>query len=711
MDYETQVDTESDRKAQKALRDKWLTRVEESKSAASRDMDRIRMDEEIERYGSLKGRTDENRYVVNVTSRHLQQISAFLYARNPTFVCRQRERMEYVLWDENQETLNNAYALVAQTQMMAQQVSQQVSFYGGAQGQVQAQQMLSDPAFVRAQQLIQEVEAVAEKKKYLTKLCKTLEALIQYFIEEQSVSFKYNMESLVRRARVHGVSFLAFDYQRGVNPLPDQSARLADMRDKLGNIAQQIGAEIPQEDDAEAEQLRMAIEDLESTIQSTFREGPVFRFFRADEVIIDKNCTDIKTFEGADFVALQYEMTADEIQSVWSVDVAKGAKAKSSTKVEGSPPIVGSGNPVGSDPAVILGGGGTSRIGDSSSEKYKVYHVYDRTMRKEFVISDCYADFLVPPEDDFLQLERFFPILTLTFNPSNSRELYPLSDVYRLRSMQFQINQNNQARSEQLAASVPAWVAMSSGVSQDQLAQIGDAPAHSVIAIQGPDNSKISDLIQARPSPSYNPGLFETGPDMSNMYIVTGSQEANIGGISGGSATESAIANQSRSDNLRSQADLLDDFLTEFARCMAQIVLTHMDPVSVAEIVGPGAVWVDPVDDVIETYKELAITIKAGSSGQPNAAAESANLERLLPLMLQLENVSPSALVTRLADLMDIEAEDLLDPSQPSQVARNAMQGRLAAGAPNTIQPEQNAQPMREEESRMNRLDTKGIER
>ena len=51
---------------------------------------------------------DSNRYVANILQRHVQQRTAALYAKNPRPLARRRNRMDYRIWDGDEETLVQA---------------------------------------------------------------------------------------------------------------------------------------------------------------------------------------------------------------------------------------------------------------------------------------------------------------------------------------------------------------------------------------------------------------------------------------------------------------------------------------------------------------------------------------------------------------------------------------------------------------------------
>src|SRR3546814_18951850 len=77
-------------------------------------------------------------------------------------------------------------------------------------------------------------------------------------------------------------------------------------------------------------------------------------------------------------------------------------------------------------------------------------------------------------------------------------------------------------------------------------------------------------------------------------------------------------------------------------------------------------------EDVIS---EIFLTVKAGSSGRPNKAAEIANRERAFPFIVQLPGSAgvANAMLTDYLDLLEIDHGDAVLEGLPSLVALHAL--------------------------------------
>jgi hypothetical protein len=204
-------------------------------------------------------------------------------------------------------------------------------------------------------------------------------------------------------------------------------------------------------------------------------------------------------------------------------------------------------------------------------------------------------------------------------------------------------------------------------------------------------------IQQVKPVP-LDAGLYDVAPLMEDMFRVVGSQEANLGGTTGSTATEVSVAESSRMSSLGSNVDDLDDFLTDLCKAAGQVLLLNMDPMTATKIAGPGASW--PTLSSQDVADELMLEVAAGSSGRPNKAAEIANFERLAPTIMQIPGIDPSwfakEAIRRLDDGLDLT--EAIKAAIPSIVAQNAMQQAQetamgepalqgAAGALNTPTP------------------------
>jgi hypothetical protein len=107
------------------------------------------------------------------------------------------------------------------------------------------------------------------------------------------------------------------------------------------------------------------------------------------------------------------------------------------------------------------------------------------------------------------------------------------------------------------------------------------------------------------------------------------------------------------------------------------VLLQEMSLDQVKHIAGPGATW--PEFSTQQRQEEIYLEIEAGSTGKPNRAAELANLERILPFLIQMPGIDPVWLVKEVLKRMD----DKLD------IDRAINDGMLSISAQNSIEQAQ----------------------
>lgn len=616
--------------AKLALITKWTKKIAESKKHHEDVFEAMRENMEYTVTGHSKSWDDE-KYVANIIQRHINQAVASLYAKNPRAVAKRRTRLEYKIWDGKQESLASATMALAQG--------------------------VPDP---NAMALLQDVQQASQSKDMLDKLSKTLEILFHYYLDEQQPNFKRQMKQTVRRAKTCGVAYVKLGYQRLMEKRPDIASQIADVANQIARI-ESISADIADdeilEDDPKMEELKILMTELQSKEMVIAREGIVFDFPRATEIIVDKKCRQLNGFVGATFVAHEMAMSCDDIKEVYEKDIGQSYTHY---------------NPDNSGQIVIR------EDGKDYDALALVWEVYDKTTGTTFTIVDGYNDYLKEPASPDVELERFWPFFTLSFNDvENEETIYPISDVKLLQPMQDEYNRSRQGLREHRQANRPKYVTGKGRLEEEDKSILSSHPANAILELNALGSGEsVDQLLQPMRGIPIDPALYETNSVFEDVLRTVGSQEANLGGTSGATATESSIAENSRGTAVASNIDDLDDMMSEMARSCGQLMLKELDIETVTKIVGPGAVW--PEFSREEIADELYLTIRVGSSGRPNKAAELANLERAAPTILQIPGISPIWFAREVLERLDetgLDIDEALIEGIPSMIAQNQLAG------------------------------------
>lgn len=596
----------------------------------------MREDMEYARLGASKEWRDRGDYTVPIITRHINQAVAALYARNPKAQAKRRPRLNFTAWDGDPTSLAAA----------------------------QEAAMMGDPA---AMELLMEVQSVKAYNQMLDRLGKTLEILFGYYTSEQSPTFKVNMKQAVRRAKVCGVAFIKLGFQRLMEPNPEITTQIEDVSGQLAKIeaylADAADDELAQHED-KVEELRLMLADLQDQEFMIVREGPIFDFPRANEVIPDRHVRELRGFTGARYVTQEWHMDVDRIKAVYKVDVG------SSYHPYEAP------SDAANEAAVARESDDAADAKPAKSGVACVWEVWDKENRQVLTLVDGYPDFIREPATPRVNLERFWPFFTIMFNDVEDPENpYPVSDVRSLRDAQDEYNRSRQGKREHRMANRPKYFARRGMLEEADKIALQASESNAIIELNALEPGvSIDALLQPHRPVPVDPNLYDTGEVLQDILYGVGAQEANLGPTGGGTATESSIAESSRMTAQQSNVDDLDNMLTDLAAATSQLCLLELDGATVRKIAGPGAPW--PEASREEIMEEIHLEVKAGSSGRPNKAADLANMERGMPYLLQMPDISPRTLASRYADLLDMDMEELLVEGMPSITALNAMAGR-----------------------------------
>jgi len=647
MDEEmTIVSVEEEKKEpterRKRLVSQWISKVKKAKQFHSDSFKQMKRDMDA----ALKGYDDKDwsgdNYVANILQRHVQQRTATLYAKNPTAVAKRRARMEHQFWDGDSNTLAMAY--------QASEVASQNGL----------------PVPPEASAIVQDYVNAENHAKMLDNVALTIEHLFEYYMKEQEPGFKSQMKALVRRVITTGIGFVKVGFQRDLDRQPEVAAKISDVQaqlDYIRRVASEAAEGEIQEDDPQIEELMLSLKALMEEPMIVIREGLVFDFPESDSVIVDPMCRQLRGFVGAAWIAHELYLTPEEVKEIYSVDLKNDytgydLKGRSHDMVDN---YHSSKNTDGDKEGLVL-----------------VYEVYDRKTGLQYCVADGHDDFLREPMSPDVKVETFWPIYTLVFNEVEHKDhLYPPSDVHLLLPMQHEYNRARQGLREHRRANRPKYAAPAGMLEEEDKEKLATHPANAVLELQAlAAGQKVNDVIQPVGQIGIDPNLYEVSSIFDDIQLVVGAQEAQFGGVSKATATETSIAESARMSTLGANVDELDSFMSDVARAAGQIMLAELSVEEVKKIVGIGAVWPDMTRE--EIMQEIFLEIEAGSTGKPNRAAELANIERIMPFLLQIPGIDPKWLAKELLKRLDdkLDLKSAFAAQVPSIVAMNSQQGQ-----------------------------------
>jgi hypothetical protein len=700
--------------ARKALVKAWATEVKHAKKHWKPAFDRMKEDQDFCLGKQWSKNPKEKRYVANITLREVSQRVSFLYARNPKAVAKRREMILNTVWDGTEQSLQ---AIQQAGEMAMQSGGLAGATMGGPPAPPGAPPGMNAPIgppglpgappgppapggppgappglgvappganpmlpqmLSQGMAIIQDASQVKQQTELLDKIAKTLELLYAYQVSQQLHPFKQLMKMTVRRALTVGVAYVKLGFERVMQKRPDVIAKLSDINERLGTL-ERLAADIADDesdpDSAEAEQLRLMVQDLQSEVEFIAHEGLTFDYPSSFSIIPDTKCIHLRGFLGSDWVAQEYILSPNEVKEIYGRDVGKNYVSYS--RPDGG---INAGARAG---LIQLAPNDREKGTGNDKQCCAIWEIYNRKDGLVYVVCDGYPDFMREPAAPETPLERFWPWFTLTFNETDHEDdIFPPSDVRLMKDMQVDYNTARQGMREHRRAARPKTVTSAGALDEEDIEKLESHPANAILELNGlQPGQKVGDLLQAFTGPEINPALYDVTPYFEDTLRVVGFQEANMGPTNSDTATQSQIAEASRTTTNDSNVDDLDDLLTHLARYGGQLLFSNVSEATVKRIVGPGAVWPDLTRQQIS--EEVWLEIEAGSSGNPNQAQEIANAQKIYPLVMQIPGIDPEFLARDLLHRLD----DKLDLTQafksplPSIVAMNTM-SRGAGGPP-----------------------------
>lgn len=630
--------------AQRALVRQWMARIKKAKGKWAPVFKRMRDDMSFSQGKQWPQMQEEDtRYVCNVTLRQVNQKVASLYAKNPTTIATRRKQLDFKMWDGNMATIQQAMQAMQQVDPMTGQPVP-----------------LPPQAMAMAQAFMADVQQGMERRQQAEKIGKTLEIVYEWQIHEQQIPFKTSMKQLVRRTVVTGVGYCKLGYHRLMQKLPGDVERVTDVT-QAARRAERINLELQankiDKTDAQAAELLAMATAAQDQAQVLVKEGLDFEFPSATTLIVDPCCRQLVGFVGARWVAQEYMLTPDDVKEIYGIDVGQNYTGYTS------------GGQNAATQQLIYG----SESKRAEGTQCAVYELYDKSTGMSMTICEGYPDFLINPATPPLQIETFWPWFVLVFNASEDEEcIFPPSDVFLMRNMQIEHNVARQRLKEHRDAARPKHAVSAGLLDEPDKQALTGSSAHTLVELRGlPPGTPIDSVLQRVPYSPIDPALYEVQSAMEDILKSVGTQEANLGGTSNSTATESSIAESSRMTSQGSNADDLDDFLTAIAQAASHILLKELSPETATEIAGPGALWPELSRDQIA--QDLTLTVRAGSSGRPNKAAEIQNMQQLAPFLMQVPGIKPEWVARQLTERLDsgVDLTDAFSQELPSIMQMN----------------------------------------
>lgn len=669
----------------------------DNRKLVTRILNRIRLDklhfkkayERMDRsmFMALHGRDKdwpENHYKANITGQHIKTKTAALYAKNPKVVAQRKESLDFLVWDETVESLQQAWQILQQFQAVQQATmaaqsgvfapAQQMGHNGGPpMEQAPATPPVVPPEVQQAGAVIQDFQQGMARRLMLKKFGRTLELVFANAMRQQTpLDFKPGMKRVVRRALTTAVGYVELGFQETFGIPSAITEQLADARERIAHLedlAQRSADDELEECKGEIAELQAMVAAMEAQPQQILRRGLTFDFLQSTHVIPDRISTSLVGFTGSRHLTLRYLQPKTTIEETYKVGLG--------TRYT---PYTPDGKRTDGTRGVDMGDDSTEGVFGAKGDENDLvclYKHYDKMSGLVYHVIDGHPNFIKAPAAPDVTVPRFWPVYALTFNDVESeKELFPKSDAELVADQQNELNRSRQGKREHRNAARPRW-AYANGMldEEEDIPRLKNAQPFDAIGLNGlGPEQKVSDVLQPIQTAGVDPNLYDTGEILQDATMTVGAQAAQLGGLSKSTATGVAVADDSQNTVDGSSIDDLDAFVTAIARDGGIILMQKLQKVDVTKIAGNGAVWVEDLQmDLEDIYSEVYLQVEAGSTGKPNQAADIRNFKDIGPLLLQMPSISPEWLakeaLRRLDDRMDLT--DAIISGIPAIVAQN----------------------------------------
>lgn len=614
--------------------------------------DRIRQEQKFaagkQWVGTKKSTEEVEDYIGDMVQQMVNRKTASLYAKNPTPEAVLRDRMNFRVWDGNQQTIDACKALLTQIAPQAM---------AAREAELQGQSVPPPPAQMhadlqKAQEILADYNQGMQEKLLLERVAETGEKLIKQQWDAQSPDTLISGKQAVTRVITSRVAYIKVMYQRDMKAVPVETAntmgvdeKLASLQAQLREINDEIGGTAP--DDPlifESQKLRQSIEEqiaeMAQAQEVPDNEGIVLDWLSATSVIVDRRCKCLKEFIGAHRIAHEILMSVEECEAKFGVSL-RGSGARLYRE---------SGEGWTTEDRTDYDRDDRGVAGEKfRKQKVCVWQIEDKDTGLCYFVCDGVKDFLKEPAANSPEVERFWSIVPITFNaqeienndPEEDATIYPRSDVRLMMPMQINVNTAGQEKRKHRAANRPAWVGVKSKfvstAGQSDLERLArPRNAHDVFMLENLQaGESIADFLQPLPKQAFDENLYETAQDTQAMMLATGLQASDMGEQRPDEkATGQNIAAQARATSESSNIDDLNFAFSTVAQMCWEMLIQEMPLGTVQKKVGRGAVW--PEVNRLEIAEAIYFQIEAGSTGRPNQAAELQKIQVLGPQILQM---------------------------------------------------------------------------
>lgn len=471
-------------------------------------------------------------------------------------------------------------------------------------------------------------------------------------------------------ALTSGLSYAKVTYQRDYTKDPSVTRRLEDARDELARlehlIAQVEDEERHTEHEADRERLQQLLKSLEEEPDVIVAQGIAIDRVMAEHMLPDPAVQQWENFTRASEMFQIIYKPKDEAEA-WLGIKLEHAKTYSVDVLVNDPEVERDGE---------AGARGRGR-GEPDEPLVKIIECWRLAEHTVYTWVEGEKAWAREPYVPRRVGKRWYPFFALAFFPVEGR-WWPKSLVDELKPLQDEYNdvRNNQA--EIRSASVPGFLA-AEGTEEEDIRSYTLQGKYEVIVVKGQQGLPLDEVFKERKPPTYNPALYDVSPIRVDIDQVSGVSDVARGAVQKTKTLgEAQLLQQNLQNGASKHRDVMESWIEEMARYVAEMLLLELNPVEAARLAGPAALQHWPVLEKRDIWGQMQLDVAAGTTGRPDLPLQREAWGQMLPLVqgmqqgirllqMQGQDAAPEiALLKRIIKLMDPTADaDQYVPQPP----------------------------------------------
>lgn len=469
----------------------------------------------------------------------------------------------------------------------------------------------------------------------------TLQAALDRFLVKDA-KLKVRGKSAVRGTLTSTRAWAKVVYQVNKQEDPLIRNRINDTQDNVDQINLLLeetreGGGDCQEYEAKLVDLKDQIKALEAKIEVVVSEGLVVDILSNEDVIVlDDSCRDVDEFLQAGDIAHVIKMSVGAYKAQFKKDPPANAKKYFAGKSENQEAV------------------------DADDYLVYIYEVWSLKNNTVYTVAEGCKGYCRPPFQPKTLGEQWYPFFPLQLRRVEGVK-DPLSLVEQLIELQDEYNTRRTTATEHRKKNIPVRVInKGAGITDEEITAINNRSIKTdVIGLSLDPSQPVANQIGSLPEIPYNPQMYDTSDIMRDMEMVGNTQDAVRGSINKAkTATEAEIMAMGMQSRTTEALDVVEDWITDIAIYSAQLLLQEMPAEVIKAQFGQDAVW--PTLSKQQLFKQIKISIRAGSTSRPNKMRERDQWIQLLPLIQDAMTKIVEFKAQGMNDLVDATI-DLLD--------------------------------------------------